>query len=264
MPSLPVRARPPAGGDLLVVDAALKQFPGLVAVSSVSLKVRAGEILGLIGPNGAGKSTLFNLISGTLHLTSGTVKFAGEVISGRTPRQIGACGLARTFQHVKMMPSRSVLENVMLGAHRRAHAGVLASCLHLERKQEAAIRAEAIRQIRRVGLEDVMMQPAGSLPLGKQRILEIARALAADPILLLLDEPAAGLRLPEKRLLYKLLRQLRGEGLAILIVEHDMDFVMNLVDRLVVMSFGQLICEGDPARVQGDQRVVEAYLGDAA
>lgn len=263
-PALPVRPRPPAGGDLLVVDAALKQFPGLVAVSSVSLKVRSGEILGLIGPNGAGKSTLFNLISGTLHLTSGTITFAGEVISGRTPRQIGACGLARTFQHVKMLPNRSVLENVMLGAHRRAHAGVIASCLHLERQQESAIRAEAIRQIRRVGLEDVMEQPAGSLPLGKQRILEIARALAADPILLLLDEPAAGLRLPEKKLLYKLLRQLRAEGLTILIVEHDMDFVMSLVDRLVVMNFGQLICEGDPAKVQNDQRVVEAYLGDAA
>ncbi|TDT94960.1 amino acid/amide ABC transporter membrane protein 2 (HAAT family) /amino acid/amide ABC transporter ATP-binding protein 1 (HAAT family) [Azorhizobium sp. AG788] len=263
-PQLPVRPRLPAGGDLLVVDSALKQFPGLVAVSSISLKVRTGEILGLIGPNGAGKSTLFNLISGTLNLTSGTITFEGQVISGRTPRQIGDCGLARTFQHVKMMPNRSVLENVMLGAHRRAHAGVLSSCLHMERQQEAAIRAEAIRQIRRVGLEDVMMQPAGSLPLGKQRILEIARALAADPILLLLDEPAAGLRLPEKKLLYKLLRQLRAEGLTILIVEHDMDFVMSLVDRLVVMSFGQLICEGDPAKVQGDQRVVEAYLGDAA
>lgn len=262
--SLPMRPRPPTGGDLLVVDGALKQFPGLVAVSSVSLKVRAGEILGLIGPNGAGKSTLFNLISGTLHLTSGTISFAGEIISGRTPRQIGACGLARTFQHVKMLPNRSVLENVMLGAHRRAHASVVASCLHLERQKEAAIRAEAIHQIRRVGLEDVMMQPAGSLPLGKQRILEIARALAADPILLLLDEPAAGLRLPEKKLLYKLLRQLRAEGLTILIVEHDMDFVMSLVDRLVVMNFGQLICEGDPAKVQNDQRVVEAYLGDAA
>lgn len=263
-PALPTRPRLQAGRDLLVVREAVKAFPGLVAVNAVSFQVRAGEIVGLIGPNGAGKSTLFNLISGTLHLTSGEVRFDGKVISALSPRQIGGVGLARTFQHVKMMPERSVLDNVMLGAHRRASAGVLASCLHLERRQEAAIRAEAVRQIRRVGLEDVMLQLAGSLPLGKQRILEIARALAADPVLLLLDEPAAGLRLAEKKLLYKLLRQLRAEGLTILIVEHDMDFVMSLVDRLIVMNFGQLICEGDPARVQGNPRVVEAYLGDAA
>ena len=141
---------------------------------------------------------------------------------------------------------------------------MLASCLHLERGKEAAIRAEAIRQIRRVGLEDVMHQPAASLPLGKQRILEIARALASDPILLILDEPAAGLRLPEKRSLYTLLKQLREEGLTILIVEHDMDFVMSLVDRLIVMNFGTVICEGDTRTVQGDPRVIEAYLGDAA
>ncbi|QTL03442.1 branched-chain amino acid ABC transporter ATP-binding protein/permease [Aquabacter sp. L1I39] len=262
--SLPTRERPARGRELLVVNKVVKRFSGLTAVSEVSFDVKAGEIVGLIGPNGAGKSTLFNLISGTLSLTGGEVRFADKVISGLTPRQIGAVGISRTFQHVKMMPDRSVLENVMLGAHRRVRSGVVASCLHLERRSEAAIRAEAERQIRRVGLEDVAHVPAGSLPLGKQRILEIARALASDPLLLILDEPAAGLRLPEKRLLYRLLKQIRSEGITILIVEHDMDFVMSLVDRLIVMSFGQLICEGDPAKVQTDARVVEAYLGDAA
>jgi branched-chain amino acid transport system permease protein len=263
-PSLPSREKPVAGRSLLEVRDLLKVFPGLTAVNFVSFDVRSCEIVGLIGPNGAGKSTAFNLISGTLALTGGTVKFDGEVISGLGPRQISAAGISRTFQHVEMMGEMSVLDNVMIGAHRRVRSGVLESCLRLERHKEAAIRAEAVRQIRRVGLDDVMHQQAASLPLGKQRILEIARALASDPILLILDEPAAGLRLPEKRQLYALLKQLRVEGLTILIVEHDMDFVMSLVDRLVVMNFGTLICEGAPDTVQNDRQVIEAYLGDAA
>lgn len=262
--ALPERPRPEPGRDLLVVDRVVKRFPGLTAVNAVSFTVKSGEIIGLIGPNGAGKSTLFNLISGTLSLTEGQVRFADQVISGLSPRRIGAAGISRTFQHVKMIPDRSVLENVMLGAHRRARAGVLACCLRTDRHQEAALRAEAEHQIRRVGLAEEMHAAAGSLPLGKQRILEIARALASDPVLLILDEPAAGLRLPEKKLLFRLLKQLRAEGLTILIVEHDMDFVMSLVDRLIVMNFGQLICAGDPVTVQKDARVVEAYLGDAA
>jgi ABC-type branched-subunit amino acid transport system ATPase component/ABC-type branched-subunit amino acid transport system permease subunit len=262
--ALHARARPIQGELLLEVKSIVKRFSGLVAVSNVSFQIVAGEIVGLIGPNGAGKTTMFNLISGLTKATGGEVRFCDRLISGLAPRQIGAAGMSRTFQHVKMMHDRSVLENVMLGAHRRVKSRVLPSCLRLERSSEMAIQVEAERQIRRVGLEDVMFRVAGTLSLGQQRILEIARALASDPILLLLDEPAAGLRLPEKRLLFGVIKQLKAEGMTILIVEHDMDFVMSLVDRLLVMSFGELICEGEPEKVQLDTKVVEAYLGQAA
>jgi branched-chain amino acid transport system permease protein len=248
-------------GVLLVVERARKQFGGLVAVSDLSFKLYRGEILGLIGPNGAGKSTMFNLISGALPLTAGTIAFEGQSTGNRQPFQIARLGICRTFQHVKLIPAMSVLDNVALGAYLRGSSGVARAALRLDRREEAMTLAEAATQVERVGLDDHLHSAVGSLSLGKQRIVEIARALAGDPCLLLLDEPAAGLRYLEKRELASLLRNLREEGVTILLVEHDMDFVMVLTDRLVVMDFGEMLAQGLPGEIQKNPLVLEAYLG---
>ena len=255
------RSPPERGSTILQVSGAVKRFGGLVAVNDVSFDVKAGEIVGLIGPNGAGKSTMFNLLTCTAPMTAGQVKFLGHDVSGMSQREVARLGLARTFQHVKLRPHMSLLDNVALGAYARTSAGVLRAGLRLDRRQEYQVLREAQRQLERIGLADRAHEDAGSLPLGTQRMLEIARALAADPVLLVLDEPAAGLRRQEKMALVDLLRQLRDDGVTILIVEHDMEFVMTLVDRLVVMNFGSKLVEGEPSAVRADERVQSAYLG---
>jgi branched-chain amino acid transport system permease protein len=263
-PALPRRAPPAAGTELLMVEGLVKRFGGLLAVNEVDFSLRAGEILGLIGPNGAGKSTLFNLISGAAAPSAGRVRFLGHDLVGLPARRIAARGIARTFQHVRLRPTMTLLENVMLGTHLRTRAGLFAGALRLDRAEERAARAEAMRQLRRVGLADRPYELAGNLPLARQRLLEVARALAADPVLIILDEPAAGLRHLEKAALADLLRTLRAEGMTILLVEHDMEFVMDLVDRIVVMQFGTRIAAGTPGEVRADPRVQEAYLGGIA
>ncbi|MBE0623587.1 MAG: branched-chain amino acid ABC transporter ATP-binding protein/permease [Burkholderiales bacterium] len=259
--ALPQRVRPVVGELLLEVKSVRKVFGGLVAVNDLSFTMNSGEILGLIGPNGAGKSTVFNLVTGVLPRTGGEVHFRGERIDTLSARAIIPRGLARTFQQVHLLPTMSVLENVAIGAHLRGSKGAISAALRLERAEEAMLLAEAARQLERVGLGASMHEQAGNLALGQQRILEIARALSADPVLLLLDEPAAGLRYQEKRALAELLRKLKSEGMSILLVEHDMDFVMRLVDRLVVMDFGEKLAEGLPQEIQSNPLVLEAYLG---
>jgi branched-chain amino acid transport system permease protein len=262
--ALPRRVQPEKGSVLMTVEAVSRNFGGLMAVNEVSFDVHANEILALIGPNGAGKTTMFNIVTGALRASGGRIVFDGNDITKASACKIARGGVARTFQHVKLRPKMSLIDNVLLGAYSRTRAGFFAGALRLDRTEEERGRSEAMRQLERVGLDAWPYDLAGNLPLGNQRLLEIARALAADPVLLVLDEPAAGLRRQEKLKLAELLRTLRAEGLSILLVEHDMDFVMTLVDRIIVMEFGCKLCEGTPEAVHADARVQEAYLGGVA
>ncbi|WHZ11096.1 MAG: ABC transporter, permease protein 2 [Burkholderiaceae bacterium] len=260
-PPLDDRPKPAPDEPVLEVNAARKVFGGLTAVNDVSFSVRAGQIVGLIGPNGAGKSTTFNLITGVLELSAGEVRFRGERISGLPSREIARRGVSRTFQHVKMIPGMTVLENVALGAHLRGHRGALSAMLRLDRAEERRLLRQAAQQLERVGMADSLHELAGNLAMGQQRLMEIARALCSDPALLLLDEPAAGLRHLEKQALARVLRELRTQGMTILLVEHDMDLVMDVTDHIVVMEFGTHLMEGTPAEVRQSPAVRAAYLG---
>jgi branched-chain amino acid transport system permease protein len=259
--NLIARDMPESGTTILKANHITKRFGGLIANQSISLDLKSGEIHALIGPNGAGKSTLFNILSGVDNASEGNVEFLDEDMSNNSARDYAKRGLSRTFQHVRLLKQQSVLENVALGAHLRGHSGWLTSMFRLNRKEESALRFEALKQIERCGLKDSENLPASALSLGKQRIIEIARALASQPVALLLDEPAAGLRHLEKKVLADLLLQLKLEGIGILIIEHDMEFVMHLADRITVIDFGNIIAEGNPAEIQINPRVLDAYLG---
>lgn len=260
------RDRPGSSGGAALLEAVglSKSFGGLRAVADVSFRVSPGEIVGLIGPNGAGKTTIFNLIHGVTRPDGGRLLFQGEDIVGLRPDKAAALGIARTFQQTRLFGNLSVIENVMLGRHCRTQTGFLGAVIRGRRvkEEEYGIREEANALLEFVGLAHRYHDVAGSLPYGHQRLLEIARALATDPGLLLVDEPTSGLTVTESREVMSLLESIRSRAVTLFIIEHHMEVIMNLADRIVVLNYGQKIFEGTPADAQRSQQVIRAYLGE--
>lgn len=250
--------------SLLEVQNLSKRFGGLQAVDNVSFSVQEGSIKALIGPNGAGKTTLFNLLSGVLLSDSGSVRFNASAIHGLQPYQIAAKGLSRTFQHIRLFTHMTALENIMIGRHIHSRAGFLSGMMALPwtKKEENAARTRALEIMEFLGMAEFADNEATSLAYGQQRMLELARALACEPKLLLLDEPAAGLNMRETAEMAKLISRIRDTGITVLLVEHDMSLVMNISDEIVVLSYGQKIADDRPLAIQKNPEVIRVYLGE--